>query len=111
MNKPCAAPRLRPRPPRNPEREAAAPSGPKSRPMIKYPIVDTSSDDPMKWRKMKSRDRRTIAPKDGAYARPHARAVRSKKKESRYVKEGSGRCQVFLVSVKIKRRVIMRLSL
>ena len=33
-----------------------------------------------------------------AEATPHARPVRSMKKERRYVKDGSGRCHVFLVS-------------
>ena len=35
------------------------------------------------------------------YAIPQAMPVRSMKKESRYVKEGSGRCQVFFVSVEV----------
>lgn len=39
-----------------------------------------------------------MAPKDGVYARPQARAVRRRKNERRYVKDGSGRCHVFLVS-------------
>lgn len=42
---------------------------------------------------------RIMAPKEGVYARPQARAVRRRKNERRYVKDGSGRCHVFLVSV------------
>lgn len=53
----------------------------------------------MKWKKIKRMDSFTIAPKEGVYARPHAKAVRRRKKERRYVKDGSGRCQVFLVSI------------
>jgi hypothetical protein len=48
---------------------------------------------------MKRRERRTIEPNDGAYARPQARAVRRRKNERRYVKDGSGRCHVFFVSI------------
>jgi hypothetical protein len=63
--------------------DAAAPFGPKRRPTTKYPIVDTSREEPRKWRKIKRRERRTIEPNDGAYARPQARAVRRRKNERR----------------------------
>lgn len=39
-----------------------------------------------------------VRPNPSAYARPHASEVRIRKKERRYVKLGSGRCHVFLVS-------------
>lgn len=52
----------------------------------------------MKCTNTKRSDRRTMAPKEGVYARPQARAVRRRKNERRYVKDGSGRCHVFLVS-------------
>lgn len=42
-----------------------------------------SNDDPIKWTKTKSSDMRTMAPKDGAYASPQARAVKTSRKESR----------------------------
>jgi len=51
--------------------------------MTKYPIVETNSDDPMKCKKMNSKERRRIAPKEGVYARPQAKAVRRRKKERR----------------------------
>ena len=57
-----------------------------------------SSDDARKCTKTKRRVKRTAAPADLVYAIPQAMPVRSMKKERRYVKEGSGRCQVFLVS-------------
>ena len=57
--------------------------GPNNLPMTKYASVETRSEDPMKWRNMKRRERRTIAPKDGVYATPHASAVRRRKKERR----------------------------
>ena len=47
-NRPWAAPLLRPREPLNPASDAAAPSGPNNRPMVKYAIVDTRRDDPIK---------------------------------------------------------------
>lgn len=47
-NRPWAAPLLRPREPLNPTSDAAGPSGPNSRPMVKYAIVDIKSDEPMK---------------------------------------------------------------
>lgn len=52
----------------------------------------------MKCTNTNSSERRTMAPKEGVYARPQARAVRRRKNERRYVKDGSGRCHVFLVS-------------
>lgn len=52
----------------------------------------------MKWKKIKRKERRMIDPKDGAYARPQARAVRRRKKDRRYANDGSGRCHVFFVS-------------
>ena len=39
-----------------------------------------------------------MEPNEGVYARPQASAVSKRKKESRCVKDGSGRCHVFLVS-------------
>lgn len=42
-----------------------------------------SSDDPMKWKNMKKKDRRKMDPKEGVYASPHARAVSRRKKERR----------------------------
>jgi hypothetical protein len=38
---------------------------------------------------------------DGVYAKDQAKEVRRRKKERRYVKDGSGRCHVFLVSVNL----------
>lgn len=64
--------------------------------------MDIRSDEPMKWTKMKRRERRRIDPNEGVYARPHARAVRRRKKERRWVNEGSGRCHVFFVSVRVQ---------
>lgn len=58
-----------------------------------------SSDDPIKWKNMKKKERRKMDPKEGVYARPHASAVRRRKNERRWVNDGSGRCHVFLVSV------------
>jgi hypothetical protein len=52
----------------------------------------------MKWTKMKRSERRIMEPKEWVYARPQANAVRRRKKERRYVKDGSGRCHVFFVS-------------
>lgn len=49
---------------------------------------------------MKKKDSRKIDPKEGVYARPHASAVSRRKKERRWVKDGSGRCHVFLVSIR-----------
>lgn len=57
-----------------------------------------SSEEPIKWTNIKRKDNRTRAPNEGVYARPQAKAVMRRKKERRYVKEGSGRCQVFFVS-------------
>ena len=57
-----------------------------------------SSDEPMKWKNMKKKERRKMEPNEGVYARPQASAVSKRKKESRCVKDGSGRCHVFLVS-------------
>jgi hypothetical protein len=76
----------------------AAPFGPKTRPTRRYAIVEIVKDVPMKWTKMNRSEMRTIEPKLGEYASPQARAVKRRKKERRYVKEGSGRCHVFLVS-------------
>jgi len=83
INSPCAAPLLRPLVPLSPVREAARPLGPNIRPMRKYASVEMSSEVPMKCTKTKRRARRTMAPKEGAYATPHARAVRMRKKERR----------------------------
>ena len=63
-------------------------------------MLEITRDDPMKWKNMKRKERRIIAPNEGVYASPQARPVRRRKKESRYVNEGSGRCQVFFVSAK-----------
>lgn len=54
----------------------------------------------MKWKKINRKERRMIDPKDGAYARPQARAVSRRKKDRRYANDGSGRCHVFFVSIK-----------
>ena len=51
--------------------------------MKKYASVDTTSELPIKCRKTKMSDRRTMEPKLGEYARPHARAVSRRKKEWR----------------------------
>lgn len=67
--------------------------------MMKYPMVEIRRDEPMKCTNTNRNVRRMIAPKPGVYARPQANAVRRRKKERRYVKDGSGRCHVFLVSV------------
>lgn len=61
--------------------------------------MDISSDDPIKWKNIKKKDRRKMDPKEGVYARPHASAVSRRKKERRWVNDGSGRCHVFFVSV------------
>lgn len=61
----------------------------------------------MKCKKMKLKDRRRIAPNEGVYARPHARAVRRRKNERRYVKDGSGRCQVFFVSRSVNQAILV----
>ena len=58
-----------------------------------------SSDEPMKWKNMKKKERRKMEPNEGVYARPQASAVSKRKKERRCVNDGSGRCHVFLVSV------------
>ena len=52
----------------------------------------------MKWMNMKTRDTRRVREKPSAYAKPHAIDVRSIKKDNKYVKAGSGRWYVFLVS-------------
>lgn len=52
----------------------------------------------MKCTNTKRRESRIMAPNEGVYARPQANAVRRRKNERRYVKDGSGRCHVFLVS-------------
>jgi hypothetical protein len=62
---------------------AAGPFGPNTRPTQKYAIVETKRDVPIKWIKIKEMQSRAIAPSVGLYARPHARAVRRRKKERR----------------------------
>jgi hypothetical protein len=57
--------------------------GPKSFPTMRYANVETSSDVPIKWIKTKRRDRRTMAPNEGVYASPHAKAVRRRKNDRR----------------------------
>jgi len=47
---------------------------------------------------MKTRVIWRVFEKPSAYAKPHASDVRNRKNDRRYVKDGSGLCQVFLVS-------------
>jgi hypothetical protein len=47
--------------------------------------------------KTKKRVIRSVFEKPSAYASPQAMEVMRRKKERRYVNEGSGRCQVFFV--------------
>lgn len=81
--RPPAAPRRRYLLLRRPVRLPAAPLGPNNRPTKRYARVEISNDDPIKWTKTKSSDMRTMAPKVGTYASPHARAVRTSRNESR----------------------------
>ena len=71
---------------------------PSSLPTMKYAAVATSKDMERKCININISVRRTVAATVLVDAMPQARPVRSMKKERRYVKDGSGRCQVFLVS-------------
>lgn len=57
-----------------------------------------------KWTQMNIRESLTIEENAGAYAKLQAKDVRRRKKESRYVNDGSGRCHVFLVSARESQR-------
>jgi hypothetical protein len=71
--------------------------GPSTLPTKKYASVATSNELPRKCPNMYTIVMRNILPKPSAYANPHAREVRSRKNDKRYVNEGSGLCHVFLV--------------
>lgn len=60
--------------------------------------METNRDTARKCPNTNAKRTLNVRETPSAYARPQARAVRTRKKESRYVKDGSGRCHVFLVS-------------
>ena len=66
--------------------------------MRKYAAVATKSDMARKCTKTKMSVSRTMPAAEYVVATLHATPVRSMNKERRYVKDGSGRCHVFLVS-------------
>lgn len=72
-------------------------SGPNNRPTRKKNRVATRSERSRKCPKMKTRVMWRVCVKPSAYAKPQASDVRVRKKESRYVKEGSGRWYDFVV--------------
>jgi len=66
-----------------------------------------SREPARKWTKTNIKASLTTDATDGVYANDQANDVRSRKKDRRYVNEGSGRCHVFLVSeaeVNVERR-------
>jgi hypothetical protein len=75
--------------------------GPRKRPTRKYAIVERATDPARKCTKTNISANFTTFEKAGVYASDHAKEVRIRKKQVRYVKEGSGRCHVFFVSAEI----------
>jgi len=72
-------------------------SGPNKRPTRKKNRVAITSERRRKWPNMKTRVMWRVCVKPSAYAKPQASDVSVRKKESRYVKEGSGRWYDFVV--------------
>lgn len=91
---PSTSPRLY-RPRRRPGSKVLP--GPRSRPTRRKKSVAVRSERSRKWPNMKTRVMCIVCVKPYAYAKPHASDVSVSKKESRYVKEGSGRWYVFVV--------------
>lgn len=72
-------------------------SGPNNRPTRKKNSVAINSESSKKCPNIKTIVMWRVCVKPSAYAKPHASDVRVRKKESRYVNDGSGRWYVLVV--------------
>jgi hypothetical protein len=73
------------------------PPGPSKRPTRKKKSVAVMSERSRKWPNINTSVICRVCVKPSAYAKPQARDVRVRKKQRRYVKDGSGRWYVFVV--------------